>query len=483
MKKLLNWFKQRSSFISILVLLIAIPLYPKFPLQTVEGTWVAIRVDDILVLFAFFVWFVKQALSKFPIRNKKIFWFFIFFWLIGLLSSLSAIFITDFVNPKLVFLHWIRRIEYMCLFLIAMDSVKNKKDLKTFVWTIIIALLGVYFVGYGQKKLDFPVVSTMNEEFSKGLVLKIDVWTRISSTFAGHYDLAVWLVLVFSLLPSLVLFFRKWWQKIIILICFILSFHLLILTASRVSFAAYLIAISCSLVLLKKYWWLPPILLISLFFGFQSKELNARLMSSIKMIPIVNQISWQNLKQISLKKEEGMIKPTSTTIVEPIPTETESPTAPGVIKAITPIPTKILKETRAWPTQEEAGAAAARSSSIRFQVEWPRAIGAFIKNPILGTGYSSIGLATDNDYLRSLAEVGLIGTLSLGLILITVFNKGLEALKSKNNQILGVALISIIIGFCSNAIFIDVFEASKVAFYFWMLLGIFYQLLNSKNND
>jgi len=481
MNKLINWFKQRSSFISILVLLIAIPLYPKFPLQEISGTWVAIRVDDILVLSVLFVWLIKQLLSKFPVRSKKIFWFFILFWLIGLLSSLSAIFITDFVNPKLVLLHWARRIEYMCLFLIALDSVKSKKDFKIFVWAIAVTLLAVYFVGYGQKKWGFPVISTMNEEFSKGLILKIDVWTRISSTFAGHYDLAVWLILIFSLLPTLVLFFKNWWQKIIIVICFILSFHLLTLTASRVSFAAYLIAISCSLLLLKKYWWLPPILLISLFFGFQSKELSARLASSVETIPIVNQINWQNFKQISLKKEKEEPEPTPT-IVEPIPTKAKASTTPRIIK-VTPVPTKILKEARTWPTPEEAAVAAARSSSIRFQVEWPRAIRAFAKNPILGTGYSSVGLATDNDYLRALAEVGLIGTLSLGLILITIFNQGIRALKSKNNRILGAALISIIIGFCSNAVFIDVFEASKVAFYFWMLLGIFYQLLNLEKDD
>src|SRR3990167_10675400 len=48
-----------------------------------------------------------------------------------------------------------------------------------------------------------------------------------------------------------------------------------------------------------------------------------------------------------------------------------------------------------------------RSFNIRLKAEWPRAIRAFLKNPVLGTGYSSVGLAVDNDYLRSLAESGI----------------------------------------------------------------------------
>ena len=73
MKKLINWFSQRSALISALVLLVAIPLYPKFPLMSVADTWVAIRVDDILVLAAFLAWIISQAIRGFPIRKKKIF--------------------------------------------------------------------------------------------------------------------------------------------------------------------------------------------------------------------------------------------------------------------------------------------------------------------------------------------------------------------------------------------------------------------------
>ena len=62
-----------------------------------------------------------------------------------------------------------------------------------------------------------------------------------------------------------------------------------------------------------------------------------------------------------------------------------------------------------------------RSTSIRLAVEWPRAMRAFYKSPFLGTGYSSITLATDNDYLRALGETGILGLTSFVLIFINMF--------------------------------------------------------------
>ncbi len=41
----------------------------------------------------------------------------------------------------------------------------------------------------------------------------------------------------------------------------------------------------------------------------------------------------------------------------------------------------------------------------------------------------------------------------------------------KENWIIVSGLFGAMIGFLSNAIFIDVFEASKVAFYFWLIMG------------
>ena len=62
-----------------------------------------------------------------------------------------------------------------------------------------------------------------------------------------------------------------------------------------------------------------------------------------------------------------------------------------------------------------------------MNVEWPRAIRALKKNPLLGTGYSSITLATDNDYLRLLGETGVLGFLAFLLIGVRLIKRYLIA--------------------------------------------------------
>ncbi len=129
-----------------------------------------------------------------------------------------------------------------------------------------------------------------------------------------------------------------------------------------------------------------------------------------------------------------------------------------------------------------------RSSSIRLNVEWPRAIRAFTKNPLLGTGYSSITLATDNDYLRLLGEAGALGFLAFSLIFIRIGNLTLANFPIHKNfsgveQAFIAGIAGSIPGVLLNAVFIDVFEASKFAILFWLLMGMFVALLKYKHNE
>jgi O-antigen ligase len=124
-----------------------------------------------------------------------------------------------------------------------------------------------------------------------------------------------------------------------------------------------------------------------------------------------------------------------------------------------------------------------RSTNIRFNVEWPRAIRALAKNPLLGTGYSSITLATDNDYLRLLGEVGLLGFFAFFLIFLRIGALYLDTLPLYR-RFSGIELafiagaIGALPGLFANAVFIDIFEASKFAITFWLITGISLGLVN-----
>ena len=123
------------------------------------------------------------------------------------------------------------------------------------------------------------------------------------------------------------------------------------------------------------------------------------------------------------------------------------------------------------------------SMATRFQIEWPRAINAFKKNPLLGTGPSSLTEATDGDYFRWLGEFGLSGTIAflniLFLILKTVWDKIRKL--GFNDRLIGYGFIFGFLALFINASYIDAFEASKVAYTFWTLAGLYigYYKLNS----
>jgi len=464
-------FKNLNPFRIILATLIVfIPLYPKFPLFSVHGTYVAIRLDDIVVAFCFLFWFISQLKNHFSILKQKITPLFIAYFIAITISTLNAILVYQTTSPSILFLNAFRRFEYISLFFITLEGIKNLKDFLYPYLFSLLALVGIAVYGYGQKYLQFPVVSTMNEEFSKGQLLQMNVWTRISSTFAGHYDLAAYLSLILIIIAAVAIISKKFWLKIPSLILFLIGFHLLTLTASRVSIFSFWAGIIICLVLLRRYLWIIPISALVVFSILNSKDLNQRLLATIPALKI--QINKQ--KPTSVPIPTPILKPISTSAIAIITTP---------IKIISPTPTIFRHPPVEEVTPADLDAGVARSGEIRFNVEWPRAITAFRKNPLTGTGLGSITLATDNDYLRSLGETGLFGFLTFIIIFIYLFIKTLPLIIKRPTDLksqLALIFFSVMICVWANAVFIDIFEASKVAYTIWIIMALYYQSLHLK---
>ena len=481
--------KRQKSFnilsLIIIALLIFVPLYPKFPLFNVKGTYVAIRIEDFFVAFAVFVWFLGEFKQGFLSFKNRVGQLILLYWLVGGLSLLSALLITKNITPHLALLHFLRRIEYMSLFFVAFCSLKRLEEVKSYFLSLFLATAGVGIYAIGQKFFQWPVVSTMNEEFSKGMLLQLTEWTRVNSTFAGHYDLAAFLVMILALVFGFIGGVGNKLEKIFALLVGIFAFWVLLLTASRISFTAYLLAVIFVLLILKKYWWLPPVLVFSLLGMVFSSDLGQRyaLTFNIDLSAISSRLPRREARITSLFPT-ATPTPTSTSTLTPTPTPVSGfgqKVKVGPIVRITPPPTPIPTIVEVWrPTTEVA---VEYSSGIRFKVEWPRAIRALIKNPFLGTGYSSITLATDNDYLRALGETGILGFLAFVLIFLEVGKEVLLYLRQNLSPFLRGAIVGIsgaMLGILINATFIDVFEASKVAFIFWILMGILVKLVSMK---
>jgi hypothetical protein len=462
-------FKNLNIFRPILAILILfIPLYPKFPLFNVSGTYVAIRLDDIIIALSVLIWFIYQLRHHFPVFKNKITKLFIVYFVAICISFLNAFLIYQTDPTNVLILNLFRRFEYMSLFFIALESINSIKDLKKAYVFLIIATALVCIYGYGQKYFNFPIISTMNSEFSKGELLQMDVWTRISSTFAGHYDLAAFLSVVLIIIAAVALISKNIFVKIISLLVWLPGYQILTLTASRVSTFAFLGGICVTLILLKKYLWIIPISAIVVFSVFNSKDLNQRLLATIPAF------------QTQMSSIQNEVTPT----IAPTLIPTVIPTIAVPSKNITPIPTVVRHQsTEVYPTID-ADVGVARSGEIRFNVEWPRAINAFRKNVIVGTGLGSITLATDNDYLRSLGESGLFGFLSFAAIFVFFIAKTIPIIFIKKKtypQKISLIFLGCLLATLANAVFIDVFEASKTAYLFWIMMALYYQTFSLKD--
>lgn len=462
-------------FFLIIICFIVIPLYPKWPLFNIKETFVAIRIEDFLIaltlgLFGIYMFASKRLTAFF---SDKLFQALLLFFFIGFLSFFSGFFLTHTVPSfNLGLLHFLRRVEFMMLLPVVFYVVDSRKKVILILCVLSFVLVAVNLYGLGQQFLDWPVISTTNSEFSKGQVLRITPGARVNSTFAGHYDLAIFLAM--ALVVSSALFFgvsRR--VKAWIIALGLLSSGVLILTAARISFVAAALGIFINLLILKKkklvMFFLITIALILVY----PSQLRDRLVSTVT-INILN----QGQRYEAVTDDQTLRNKIN---IPTLAIKTSSDSAESSTFA-TPSGKTATDITPGEPT-DTTQLGVYRSFSIRFNLEWPRAMLGLYKNPLLGTGYSSLiitavkdrfdSIATDNDFLRSLGEVGILGTFSFALVLIEIGKRLKNAIKTSDKLLkyLTVGTFTMIFAFLINGIFIDTFEASKVAILFWMLMG------------
>jgi O-antigen ligase len=494
MKKLSNWFKRfDENLVKILLIgfIFFIPLWPKLPFKMINYTYIAIRFDDFYLAILAFV-FLIQLLRKKVFLNKKFIIPFALFFLAVFTSNLWNSYVSKTIEfPHLGLLHSIRRIEYMIMFFIASSVIKTKKDFWQVISYFFVSVFIVVLYGLGQKFLNFPAVQTMNPEYAKGYILYLTPEARISSTFGGHYDLAIYLVMAIPLILSF--YFSK--EKNLYIYLFICALLILLYTSSRSSFIAYFIATVGFLLFIRKFKFLIFVLILTAGLMFTTGEITKRFLKTFQV------------RRILIDDRTGAVYIGQTITTKELPAGSfyiklkDQSKGDNLDKFRNQI---VLKKTREatisgeLSLDDEKKYMATLSANLRpvntvvsdismatrFQIEWPRAINAFKKNLLLGTGPSSLTEATDGDYFRWLGEFGLLGTIAflniLFLILKTIWNS-IRKLSFKE-KLIGFGFIFSFIALFINASYIDAFEASKVAYIFWTIAGLYigYYSLNSE---
>lgn len=429
MQKLLKLFEPWY-LVAITAILIVVPLFPKFPAFRIAGTYVAVRLEDFLILGTILIFSVPIIYNIKSIIKNNVVRAIALFLIIGGISVFSGIYLTQTINVKIGLLHWIRRIEYLSLFFVGLTYMKTNAEkqggrvMEYIVKILLIVNFFVFAYGIGQHYFNFPVIVTQNEEYSKGIALRWVPGAHINSTFAGHYDLASYLVLIIPIFVASFFVVKDKISKFLLASSTLAGFWLFSVAVSRISIVAFLVATTVSLFLLKKYKEIVVIGLISVIaFGF-SPDLRVR---------------YGRIFDVLKQKISSVI----------------------VVHA-----------------QEDGNVNEDRSTSIRLKVEWPRAFRAFYKNPIVGTGYSSITLATDNDYLRALGETGLLGLSSFVLIFVCLYhifrtyNFDISKSVSVFDSVIVACFVGSTVGILITALFIDIFEASKFATIYWLFAGL-----------
>ncbi|OGV97446.1 hypothetical protein A2W24_05735 [Microgenomates group bacterium RBG_16_45_19] len=505
--KLIAWYDRHFLALIAIVLIIFIPLFPKLPLfDLLPGYIVRVRTEDFLIALAILVWFIqffRGQIKLHPLITRLIGLYLI----IGFLSCLSAMFITktvplEWLHVGKLYLHYLRRLEYFSLFFIFYSGIKTALHAKLLIYCLVGVMLGVAVYGYGQKYFYWPVYSTMNREFSKGWRLYLTEHARVPSTFGGHYDAAAFTLIAITIILAVCLLTPKLWLRLVSGVAFLGGLWLLILTASRTSFLGYLASLTVLMLFLawiKSWWWalgrwllvLGLSLSLMLTFGDLSqrfsqllglnrlKEKYAQLALAPKVPSPAGDLDL-SVASLSDRPPQPYPRGLPADVYEDIPDKQLLIDADGRAQLID-IPR----------TYSENAYKYGLSAAIRLDALWPRAVAGFLRNPLLGSGYStltkeSVGQfteaeSTDNDYLRSLGETGLLGFISFFGVILTILFLLLKALKQLQEPIflafvLGFTAASL--GLLLNAFYIDVFEASKVATIYWALAGLSLAILS-----
>ncbi len=536
MKKLLTWLDDNILTVLTAILIVMIPLYPKIPLaELIQGYIVRMRLEDVLVLVALLIWVVQLIRRKITLPNNRLSQLIALYLAIGFLSCLSAIYITQTVPLQQdhlfkLWFHWLRRIEYFSLFFITYSAIRTKKDLLLFIKVGLIALLGVVLYGIGQKYFYFPAFSTMNREFSKGVRLYLQPNTRLFSTFGGHYDLAGYLMMLLALtIPA------SWlsigWKRVALYLTSLLAYWSLVLTTSRTSFIGYVVGLTvvASLISLKrgfvwtlKRWFVTMVVSLIVMFSFSdllerftqiipNRDTREQILAIQKIInqPFVQEpvgsgtvAELPSLFAFLFKRDPPVLldltdaEKTQLDLVasrSDMPPITAKPTPdPGLPTDVTQESEDIRKAAVAeqgrvyeGPTYSPNALKYGLSMGIRLDVLWPNAIAGLRRNPLLGSGYSTLVKAnvgdftyaesTDNDYLRMLGETGILGTLAFLAILWVALSTAWKVFKRSIvpfDLVLSVGFIGATVALLINATYIDIFESSKVVYTFWILVAL-----------
>jgi O-antigen ligase len=249
-----------STQIALYILIFSMLLSPEFIVGATEGATlgrgITLRVDDLIVAVIGFSWLARMAINKelglflrTPL-NRPI----AYYILVCVASTLlGALF--GRLNLETGLLYVLKYFEYVLIYFMVANYFKDRKQLKTFVWAMLLTCLIVSVISLTQipqgERISAPFEGKVGEP----------------NTYGGY------LVFMMSLATGLALMEESFRNRLIAFSLVILFSIPLLYTQSRSSYLAAIPAVLSFLWLSKRKQWIPPaLLLVGLLLPFMAPK-------------------------------------------------------------------------------------------------------------------------------------------------------------------------------------------------------------------
>jgi hypothetical protein len=407
----------RPAPIALLIALFVLPLYPKLGLIDVAGTYIPVRIDDLVIAAAGAIWIVALLRERRQPERPRQLSLAVALWLgVTLLAFLVGAFLLQSIGLLTGAAYWAKPIEYVLLGLMAYDLVATGQlPLRHLLTTVLGAAALV--IGYGVLEHFGLVPHLPGVNPPPGGTI---------STMGDYHELASYLGLILILVLCLWPRADTRGQRIGLLVLGGAGLAVLFWTGTRSEYLA----------------------LFAVFFGF---------------------LFWRPTRRLAVVAMVTMV----VLFVSPVVGYFLFP-PPGLQEAVTSGDVD-LNDLGAFynTTIRFAGAPMAYSLGERFLYKWPALIAGALQSPIVGLGPSAAGEAADGYYLRVFVESGLVGLVAFVTLIGTMFATAIRAARRSDGlpRNLAVAALAATAFVTIVGVLIDTWVASRVMELFWPLLG------------
>lgn len=415
-----------------IIILLVILFLPKINIINITGTYIGIRIEDFLVALFVILYVLKNKKDIFKIDNKSLkntVVHFAFYILLCIISTISGIVNK---NIKIIFglLYLLRKIEYFLFIFMGYDFLKNNKNEK-----ILFKLLDYSVI------IHFVIILLQNIGIIGGILDGNYVATkggRLFSTFNGPYELSTYMTLLLPLYYKNIMNSKNDIKQIIKSIILVL----LIISSVYMSQSRTSLIIAIALLLFIPVFEKKQVI-TNLVKNNKIKLVVLCIITIILIVAICNLLS--NVSRFKTIDISLMIKTL-----------------------------KLSWENKSFDRYTKDGVYIIStedtdpSFSIRIN-KWMSLIDGTMQHPILGLGLSVTKEACDGNYIRILAESGIIGLLAWLGLCISI----LKSTREKQNSLCYLANYGMLV-LLMTAIFIDIFEASKIMMLYWFIMGCAY---------